>query len=93
MTCNCINEMDAVLSPHNTKLQVTFSFNRDGSSWTFPLLGTEKIEKRVRKGPALAIPTFCPFCGTRYIDDIASVPEPGVLESSGRARREPQHRP
>ena len=66
MTCTCIADMDAKLAEYNTKLQLTFSFGRDGSTSTFPLIGTEKLERKVRKGPALAIPTFCPFCGTRY---------------------------
>ena len=66
MSCNCIEEMDAKLADHNTKLGVTFGFGRDGSSYTLPHIMTEKIEKRVRKGPALAIASFCPFCGERY---------------------------
>lgn len=66
MTCNCIEHMDAKLAEYNTKLGVTFAFRRDGSSSTFPAIMTEKIEKRVRKGPAIAAPTFCPFCGERY---------------------------
>ncbi|WP_374406570.1 hypothetical protein [Pelagerythrobacter sp.] len=66
MTCNCIEEMDAQLADHNTKLGVTFGFGRDGSNYTLPSIVTEKVEKRVRKGPALAIPTFCPFCGQSY---------------------------
>lgn len=67
MTCNCITDMDAQLLPLNTKLDVTFSISRvDGSSATYPLISTSKVESRVRRGPALAIPTFCPFCGARY---------------------------
>lgn len=67
MACDCIAEMDAKLAEHNTKLCVTFAFPRDGSpSYTLPSIETEKIEKRQRKGPALAIPCFCPFCGTKY---------------------------
>lgn len=71
MTCDCMSEMDAKLAEHNTKLQVTFGFGRDGSTWLLPLLGTEKIERRVRKGPALAIPTFCPFCGVKYKPEVS----------------------
>jgi hypothetical protein len=64
--CNCIAEMDAKLAERNTRLQVTFAFPRDGSpSYTLPLLGTEKIEKRKRES-VLAVPSFCPFCGEKY---------------------------
>lgn len=66
MACNCIEEMDRKLEPHNTKLGVTFGFGRDGSCYTLPHINTEKMVKRTRVGPALAIPTFCPFCGERY---------------------------
>ncbi|WP_390551241.1 hypothetical protein [Qipengyuania sp. MTN3-11] len=58
--------MNAKLADHNTKLGVTFGFGRDGAGYTFPHLMTEKVEKRVRKGPALAVPSFCPFCGEKY---------------------------
>lgn len=68
MACNCLNEMDALLAEHNTKLGVTMGFPRDGKpAYSLPHIHTEKVEKRQRKGPALAIPTFCPFCGTKYV--------------------------
>jgi len=66
MACDCITQMDAKLAEHNTRLAVTFGFGRDGSSYTLPSIGTEKLDRKVRKGPALAIATFCPFCGTSY---------------------------
>lgn len=66
MACDCIDVMDDKLAEHNTKLALTFGFGRDGSSHTYPSIGTEKLDRKVRKGPALAIPTFCPFCGTKY---------------------------
>lgn len=67
MTCECIAEMDAKLAEHNTRLCVTFGFPRDGSpASVYPYLKTEKIETRKRVGPALAIPSFCPFCGESY---------------------------
>jgi hypothetical protein len=81
MSCNCIKEMDAQLLPHNTKLEITFGFSRvDGSSSIYPLISTTKVEKRVRKGPALALPTFCPFCGTRYIPEIATLAPQGDVQ-------------
>ena len=70
MTCDCISEMGKLLAEHNTKLGVTLAFPRDGTpGFCLPHIHTEKIERRQRKGPALAIPTFCPFCGTKYDED------------------------
>lgn len=72
MVCNCIEVMDTKLAEHNTRLGVTMAFPRNGSpAYTLPHIHTEKVEKRQRKGPALAIPNFCPFCGTRYDADQA----------------------
>lgn len=67
MSCNCIEEMDAKLGEHNTKMGVIFGFPRDGRPmFVRPFIMTEKIERRKRVGPLLAVPTFCPFCGERY---------------------------
>lgn len=67
MTCSCIDEMNAKLAPLNTELSLTFSFSRSGGgSQTLPTIGTNKIETKKRVGPALAIASFCPFCGTSY---------------------------
>lgn len=74
-SCNCIEEMDAKLASLNTKLQVTFGFPRAGGpTFILPTLGTKRV------GPALAIPSFCPFCGNPY----APVPaEPAVTAFDG----------
>jgi hypothetical protein len=65
--CKCVEEMDAKLAEFNTRISVTFGFPRDGSpSYTRPRIATEKLETRKRVGPALAVPSFCPFCGTKY---------------------------
>jgi len=67
MACNCIAEMDAKLAAHNTKISVTFAFPRNGGDpYLLPTIGTEKVETRKRGGRALAIPTYCPFCGVGY---------------------------
>lgn len=67
VTCNCVEEMDKLLAPKNTKLQVTMGFPRDGrKAYALPCIRVEKIEPRKRVGPAIAIPSFCPFCGVAY---------------------------
>ena len=73
MACDCISVMDAKLAEHNTRIAVTFGFPRDGSpAFTRPTIETEKVESRKRGGRALALPTFCPFCGERYEAEIAA---------------------
>lgn len=66
MPCNCIDEFNAKLADYNTKLGLTIGWRKDGSTFTVPTIATEKVEKRVRKGPAIAVPTYCPFCGEPY---------------------------
>ena len=67
MACNCIDEMNAKLEPLNTELALTFGFSRStGDCTTTPTVETKKINSRMRVGPAIAIATFCPFCGSAY---------------------------
>ncbi|QDH34006.1 hypothetical protein [Porphyrobacter sp. YT40] len=71
--------MNAKLADHNTKLGLTFGWKRDGSTFTRPHIETEKIEKRVRKGPVIAVASFCPFCGEPY------EPQPAAPKPQGGA--------
>lgn len=65
--CNCVAEFNRKLADHNTRIVETLGFPRDGSpAFTRPTITTEKIESRKRGGPAIAVPSFCPFCGTPY---------------------------
>jgi hypothetical protein len=65
--CTCVADFNTKLREHNTKIIETISIPRDGSpAFTRPTIRTEKIESRKRVGPAIAMPTFCPFCGTAY---------------------------
>ncbi|XAI96238.1 hypothetical protein [Microcystis phage Mae-JY29] len=79
MPCECIEQMDAKLADHNTKLSLTLGFTGEGTTFVLPTITTEKIEKRVRKGPAIAVPTFCPFCGVPY------QPQPAAPKPEGGA--------
>lgn len=75
MTCECIEIINTSLAERNSKLDVGFTFGRDGNpGYTFPALSTSKLNPRNRDR-AGAIPTFCPFCGMKYRaahpDDVA----------------------
>lgn len=67
MACDCITEMDAKLSEHNTRLAPTFLFG-GGRSEMRVHLTTQKINTRNRESMS-AIATFCPFCGVAYRAD------------------------
>ncbi|MFD2578769.1 hypothetical protein ACFSTD_09635 [Novosphingobium colocasiae] len=55
------------LREHNTEIEVTIGFPRDGSpSFVRPRIATSKIESRKRGRPVIAVPTYCPFCGIQY---------------------------
>jgi hypothetical protein len=72
--CNCVADFNTKLREHNTKIVETIGIPRDGSpAFTRPTIRTEKIESRKRAGPAIAMPTFCPFCGVSY-DPVPAEP-------------------
>lgn len=67
MACNCITEMNEALATKNTVLVDVWQF---GKPYTTVSIETKRIENlRDRKKATLAIPTFCPFCGTRYEEE------------------------
>jgi len=71
MTCECIEIINTSLAERNSKLDVGFTFGRDGNpGYTFPALSMSKLNPRNRDR-AGAIPTFCPFCGMKYRADPA----------------------
>lgn len=71
MACNCITTVNKLLSTRNTKLGLTFVFSDPISD--LPTLVVEQIEKGRGKAKAVAmLPSFCPFCGTKYKADEAA---------------------
>lgn len=67
MPCNCLSNMDAMLADRNTRLIHSVSLGVDGQlGFTRPVLETEKVDPRKKGRHARVVPTFCPFCGTRY---------------------------
>ncbi|WP_185961598.1 hypothetical protein [Telmatospirillum sp. J64-1] len=55
--------MNKLLAEHNGQIVETMNL-RTGQG--YPVIKVEKVNSRSRKSPPLAIPTFCPFCGTKY---------------------------
>ena len=70
--CSCIEEMNRLMAEKgsNTKLCITFN-GMTGQG--YPTIQTEKANKKRRERPALAIPSYCPFCGGKYESRVAII--------------------
>jgi hypothetical protein len=65
-TCDCIEQVNAVLLQHNTRLVLA-----DGRL----LVATERIRNlRDGKHPYPVSPTFCPFCGAKLVEAAGAKP-------------------
>lgn len=78
MACTCMDQFDAKLAGHNTRLTRSFTFLPEAQER--PVIAVEKINPRVRR-QVMAAPTYCPFCGVAYAqsaktDEPKSPPRP-----------------
>lgn len=66
--CDCITYVNAKLAERNTQIMASISFAKDdmSDSMEVPVIATEKVDTKKRGRPAIMVPTFCPFCGTKY---------------------------
>jgi hypothetical protein len=64
MACDCIDKINEKLAERNTKLTATIIFAKP--SYLTPTIDTELVEKKRGARPCAVLPTFCPFCGTKY---------------------------
>ena len=74
--CNCMQSVNEKLKEHNSKLLISFCISRDlGKMDALPIISTGKIQTKIRGNAMTVIPTFCPFCGTKYprADDVQEV--------------------
>ncbi len=70
MPCDCIDTMQTLLEPENTKLALTIQWS---SGQAFPTIQTEKISSRGKR-PAVVVPSYCPFCGKAYKSETINQP-------------------
>lgn len=66
MACDCITKIDERLAKNNSRLKITFTIGHGHPCRV--QIGTEKINTRNRDRMG-ALATFCPFCGTRYVEE------------------------
>lgn len=70
MSCDCIDLTDKALEEHNTRLGVSFRWNRTtGACTTTVAIETEVLQKKRGARPRRLLPTFCPFCAKRYVPE------------------------
>lgn len=66
MTCTCIETVDAMLAPHNTRLMIPIILTGDQAPKV--MIVTYQIETgRGKKRAKGMFATFCPFCGVPYV--------------------------
>lgn len=74
--CNCMQSVNESLKERNSKLSISFCLSSGLSKMdALPIIATEKLQSKVRGSATIVIPTFCPFCGTKYprADDVEEV--------------------
>jgi hypothetical protein len=73
--CNCNERVNEKLKEKNARLAFSFCLSSDLSEADAMLMiQTEKVNKAYRGKIPTVIPTFCPFCGVKYVrkDDPAT---------------------
>ena len=74
MACDCIGKIDGLLLEHNTRLSLTILL----TGVAVPTILTEAVAPKRGFRPVNMLPSFCPFCGTRYAHSRAPAELEGV---------------
>ena len=88
--CDCIVKFNAMLKDENTRIQETVLMRgiREGVKplmLSVPTIAVERIATgRGSKKPVGVVPTFCPFCGTKY-------PTNGDVDAAASSSTEADH--
>lgn len=64
--CNCIDDIDRKLATMNTAIDWALLIDpKTGKMAERMQIKVKKADKKVRRGPAMLVPSFCPFCGEK----------------------------
>lgn len=70
MTCDCIDKVNALLAPKNTRLTEPLFVLHGIRRGPYLFVETEQIEKgRGKKKATSMFASHCPFCGEKYDTD------------------------
>ena len=65
--CDCIKQVNEQLKGYNTRVVYTLPlFNPESPKRVF--LQTEKLDTKSRVKPMGLQASYCPFCGTKYVE-------------------------
>lgn len=69
--CNCTDEINKALKPHNTRLSFALSLRAPHENL---MITSEIIEKKRGSKPVVVFPSYCPFCGVHLAKEAHPVP-------------------